>query len=676
MFKNMKLGTKLMLGFSAVAVITLFLGIIGFYGAVQNESAMEEVGVVRLPSIQSVLQMKEAMQSIIVSQRTLLNPDNTIEERRDQYEGVDRYRERYRRAFDVYEPLPQTEQESREWQSFMRIIPQWVALNDEIFELHREIDRIDILNPDDLMAHLQRFRGDHYALEVQVANMILTGESFEGGDDPRGCGYGRWIERFETNNGNIQRIIDSSRNPHDTFHEAAGNIRRAMENGDEETATNIFIEQMQPAAAEVFDHFDQLIALADQAIAARQEAETMTMEGAFAYQREAFGHLDSVIEINEAIADEEVGGAVAQSAALKMLSMTSMIAGVILAMMLGFFITRSISNPIRRIVDGMSSGAEQVSSASSQVASSSQSQAEGASQQASALEETSSSLEEMAAQTRQNAENSEQADRAMKDAAKMVESGVASMERMSAAISEIKASSGETSKIIKTIDEIAFQTNLLALNAAVEAARAGEAGKGFAVVAEEVRNLARRSAEAAQNTAELIEKSQENADNGVSVTEEVSRQLLSIQESSVKVNALISEISAASKEQAQGIEQVNTGVSEMDKVVQQNAADSEESASAAEELSSQAAEMERMVAELEAMVGSSGGQGEQIQKKRESRSSVGNQRHGYNAQGSHQQPKALKKPASGKNTGSDGANKGKNRNERVIPLDDDDFKDF
>ncbi|MFO7932271.1 MAG: methyl-accepting chemotaxis protein [Desulfosalsimonas sp.] len=276
---------------------------------------------------------------------------------------------------------------------------------------------------------------------------------------------------------------------------------------------------------------------------------------------------------------------------------------VALSVLFSFLFSRRISKALTGIVDGLGKSSEQVSSASNQVASSSQSQAEGASQQASSLEETSSSLEEIASQTKQNADNAGQADTAVKETVSVVEKGVDSMQRMNSAINEIKESSNETSKIIKTIDDIAFQTNLLALNAAVEAARAGEAGKGFAVVAEEVRNLAHRSAEAAQNTSQLIEKSQENAGNGVSVAEEVAAQLNSIKESSNKVNTLIGEIAAASKEQSQGIDQVNTGVSEMDKVVQQNAADSEESASAAEQLSSQATEMERMVAELQEVVG-------------------------------------------------------------------------
>jgi len=334
------------------------------------------------------------------------------------------------------------------------------------------------------------------------------------------------------------------------------------------------------------------------------------------------------------------------------------------------FFANGISRRVMGIVNSLNGSSGQVAAASSQVASTSQSLAEGSSEQASSLEETSSSLEEMAAQTRQNADNAEQADNSVQETAKVVENGVSSMERMNAAINEIKDSANETSKIIKTIDDIAFQTNLLALNAAVEAARAGEAGKGFAVVAEEVRNLAQRSAEAAQNTAQLIEKSQENANNGVSVAEEVATQLNSIKESSAKVNTLISEIAAASREQTQGIDQVNTAVSEMDKVVQQNAADSEESASAAEELSSQASEMERMVAELETVVS---GQ----RSRQAAEAGAGKQfRAGTAPRASAPQ---LQRPNRAKLNQRQAASAGRQSAEsadRVIALDDKDFNEF
>jgi len=242
--------------------------------------------------------------------------------------------------------------------------------------------------------------------------------------------------------------------------------------------------------------------------------------------------------------------------------------------------------------------AEQVATASEQVQSGSQALAEGASEQASTLEEITSSMQEIASMARQAASNAAEAKNMAEEANRSAASGSKSVELLSEAMAKIKQSSDATSKIVKTIDEIAFQTNLLALNAAVEAARAGDAGKGFAVVAEEVRNLAMRSAEAAKNTAALIEESVRNADSGVEISQEVAKNLSEITEQANRVAEVVAEIAAAAEQQSQGVAQVNTGIEQLNQAVQQAAANSEESAAAAEELSSQAQELEGMVREF------------------------------------------------------------------------------
>jgi methyl-accepting chemotaxis protein len=239
--------------------------------------------------------------------------------------------------------------------------------------------------------------------------------------------------------------------------------------------------------------------------------------------------------------------------------------------------------------------AEQVAAASDQISEGSQTLSQKAAQQASSIEEVSGSLHEVAAMTKQNSENANEARRLSKIAESSVEAGVGSMMRLSEAINRIKASSDSTARIIKTIDEIAFQTNLLALNAAVEAARAGDAGKGFAVVAEEVRNLAMRSAEAAKNTASLIEESVRNSENGVVLNQEVLENLQEINGQVKKVGAVMDEIAEASQQQTQGVEQVNGVISQMSVITQDLAANSEESASGAEQLSAQADELKSMV---------------------------------------------------------------------------------
>ncbi len=275
---------------------------------------------------------------------------------------------------------------------------------------------------------------------------------------------------------------------------------------------------------------------------------------------------------------------------------------------LALIITGGISRPINRIIAGLNSSADQVASASGEISSTSQSLAEGATEQASSLEETSSSLEEMASMTKQNSDNSQQANSMMQSANQAVSEANLSMQGLITAMDGISASSEQTSKIIKTIDEIAFQTNLLALNAAVEAARAGEAGAGFAVVADEVRNLAMRAATAAKETSALIDDTTTKVGEGSALLQRTDEAFRLVTDNASKTVGIIAEIADASKEQAQGIDLISTTMGHIDTVTQSNAANAEEGAAASEELSAQTAMLKDIVADLAALVDGNDGQ--------------------------------------------------------------------
>ncbi len=267
---------------------------------------------------------------------------------------------------------------------------------------------------------------------------------------------------------------------------------------------------------------------------------------------------------------------------------------------------RQISRSLQHAVTELSEGAEQTASAASQVSSSSQVLAQGSSEQAASLEETSASSEEINSMARKNTENSRSAAELVSSSQQKFGEANRALDGMVVAMGEINSQSDRISRIIKTIDEIAFQTNILALNAAVEAARAGEAGMGFAVVADEVRNLAQRCAQAAKDTAAMIEESIAKSNDGKVKVDQVAASIRAVTEEAGRIKMLVDEVSLSSQEQARGIDQIGKAITQMEQVTQRNAASAEESAAAAEELNAQSETMRGVVERLTAMVGGGG----------------------------------------------------------------------
>ncbi|MFH0728716.1 MAG: methyl-accepting chemotaxis protein [Pseudomonadota bacterium] len=286
--------------------------------------------------------------------------------------------------------------------------------------------------------------------------------------------------------------------------------------------------------------------------------------------------------------------------------------GLLIFWALSFILVASITRPIRKVIGGLSQSAQQVALSSRDVSMSSRQLADGTSEQAASIEETSSSLEEMSSMTRQNAENTQHVNLLMNETKEIMKMANESMKALNVSMEEIVRASNETSKIIQSIEEIAFQTNLLALNAAVEAARAGENGAGFAVVSEEVRRLALRAGDAAKNTAHLIDQTIIKIKQGVEIAQKTGKGFSRGGDVIVKIGALVSEITEASGAQSQGIEEINRAVSEIERVVQENAAHAEQSANASNEMTTQFLQLNAFVEQLAAVLDGKKGQMEKI----------------------------------------------------------------
>ncbi len=636
--KNIKMGVKLIGGFAIVSAIVLAVGLVSWSGVRQLRAEVDQIGGMHLPAAESVLAIKVEANAVRIATRTLLGQQVPASDRERQYTNVEAARGRYADAWKVFESLPMDAKEAALWKQFAFVWEQWIKVNDQYLAKAREIEKIGILDPGGFNAMVLGFTRDHYAVLTNTADYLLTGKSFQGGDDPNACNFGKWAKGFQTQNPIIANALKEIMGPHEAFHAGVRGIKAQAAAGNRAKALQLYEEILRDAAKE-FALFETIRSEADRANSLYGELTDLALKEQKEKQDAALAILDEIKKLNidgsaAAVKEAAVNGNRIQAA-----SIAGMSIGVLLSLFLGVILTLGITRPmakavafartmaageldqkldidqkdevgilaramsemaekVRQVVadvkmaaDNVATGSQQLSTSaqnmsqgSQQLSSSAQGMSQGATEQAAAGEEVSASMQQMGSNIKQNSENATQTEKiALKAAEDAKEGGRA----VAGTVSAMK----EIADKITIIEEIARQTNLLALNAAIEAARAGEHGKGFAVVASEVRKLAERSQKAAGEIGELSTSSVEIAEKAGGLLEKI---VPDIQ----KTAELVQEISAASSEMNSGAEQVNKAILQLDQIIQQNAASAEQLSSTSEQLSSGAEEVASTSEEL------------------------------------------------------------------------------
>lgn len=610
---------RILISFVFVVIVSLCIASLGLVSTTKINRALGAVIDIDLPASEVLGNVGRHMMSIKSSVNALLNPNLTIEQRRIFHEAYSQAKTDLNEAMGTVsnyiskkENDPHINQVTVAWRDLEATSRDWLKVGDEVMQKYSQWEATSILNPAATLMSLEKYRADHFYLIRRLSEMIKRGEVMgaEVGSNAGLCAFGRWQTSFDNGEDSLagspvfQATMNNMKTHHNAFHATAAAIYQLIKENSQDNQSRIDEQYFQ-----LLTHADQVIGNFDILVQEVAKARNIYHEAAASVSEQLLPISDRLQEVLDSFITSKRAYDLEESRAITVSGqrfILTLIIGTILALLLltifGAMMLRNIKRTMTAIIYNLSEAAHQVDQSSSQLLHTSNTLAEGASENAASLEETNAALEELSSMTRRNDDNISKTNALMNQTIDGVGQADSFMNDATRAMSEISTSGSEIGKIIKTIDEIAFQTNLLALNAAVEAARAGEAGSGFAVVADEVRNLAIRSAEAAKSTSALVEMTINNINSGSAMVEATAGSFQAVRSNALKMCELLAEVAEASKEQAHGIDQINSAMNQMDKVTQSNAVLANESSDTAGKFSTQAAQLLNAVVDLQTMV--------------------------------------------------------------------------
>lgn len=651
--KNLKIGVKLVGGFILTAIIIVAVGITAIVEQGKMHHLQEEMGEDDLPAVQNILIIKSEAATIASLMRTLLTPYASVEQRKRVHQELGERRKVYGAAKTAFLDLDFAEQVKPEMNDFSNQISKWVTVNNKAVEISKNLLATDMTNPTLLNNHMNEFEIAHQSLLAKVGKLLTFNVSFEGGADGTACSLGKWLANMDTTNPEIVALTKELEPIHLELHKYVGEIKEHMYEERLAEARDISVGELYPASDQVFKIMAQMKAVSDVGYSSFKEMNNLLLEEAAIYQEATFKAVDKIVDAAEAESVNTIkrGEAIAKTS--QTITIVGICLGVVLALVLGFYLTYIITKPLlkgvelskamaggdmtrtmdvdqqdeigilaqslngmaknlRQMITDIRQGVESVDDSSSQLAVISNQMQSGAENTASRSGQVASAAEEMSANQNTVAAAMEQASvnvnmvatateemnatigeisRNSNNAKEITTEAVAKSEKASQRVNELGKAADEINKVTEAITEISEQTNLLALNATIEAARAGEAGKGFAVVANEIKDLAKQTAQATLDIKTKIQGIQQAT--GITVTEinDIQTVISEIDQIVTTIASAIEEQTATTSEIAENVSQASTGITEVNENVAQSSTVAGEIASDIADVSNSANEM-------------------------------------------------------------------------------------